>query len=82
MIEALILKRQGGGYMKNCCGGSISSQQAEITFLQGKGGDIAATWLANCQRENVRIVIKKQQVLTGSVGFGFTFQGKNVRGRF
>jgi len=73
MIEALILKRQGGGYMKNYYGGAISSHKAEITFLQRKGGDIAVKWLTKCQSENVRLVINNQQVLRGSVGFGFTF---------
>jgi len=60
--------------MKNYSGRSISCHQAEITSLQRKGGDIAATWLANCRSENVRLAIKNQHVLTVCVGFGFPFR--------
>jgi len=67
--------------MKNYYGRSISSHKAEIAFFQKKGGDIAATWLANCQSENVKLVIKSHHVLTVSVSFGFPFREKKHPGQ-
>ena len=62
--------------MKNYYVRSISFHQGEVTSLQQKGGDIAATWLTNCHSENVRLAIKNQHVLTVSVGFGFPYREK------
>ena len=62
--------------MKNHYVRSTSSHAAKITSLQLKGGDIAATWLANCRSGNVRLAIKNQHVLTLSVGFGFPCREK------
>jgi len=62
--------------MKNHYVRSTSSHTAEITSLQRKGGDIAATWLTNCRSGNVRLAIKNQHVLTISAGFGFPYREK------
>ena len=62
--------------MKNHYVRPICSHAGEMTSLQRKGGDIAATWLANCRRGNVRLAIKNQHVLTISVGFGFPYREK------
>ena len=57
--------------MEKYCMRSIGSHPVESTYLQRKGGDISATWLANCQSENMRLIINNHHFLTVSVGFEF-----------